>query len=606
MASFTDTVKLVFDAETSKATAGVKNIRNDVAQAEGVFGKLKAGASGAFDAIGSAGPLAVAGAATAIGAFAYKAIGQFQDLALAANDFAVASGLSVEEASRWMEVAGDVGVSTETLEGAVNKLNIAASKGALKELGVGGDTTNERLINALQHLQGIEDSAERARQGMALFGKSWAQLAPLVQASGDLRANLAGIEKGKVINEEGVKRAQHLRDAMDELNGVFEDFTLQLGAQLIEPLADVAEGFGNLYEQANKLSDVIPGTGGALGLLTSPLRNVTDGFNTASDSSLGLTDRARGLGQAITGAIPGPLGSWASGLLDVDDANVEAEESTKRAAEAAKEQAAAADEAAKALHALYTATLASFNANLALEDATDKTTDAIGEYAKANDTAAAAGYGNAEANDAARKALNDAEQAALTQAAAAAKLAEQTAIASGAAFTDADAARVQADALRTVAGTLDPNSALYKHLQGYIAQLDKIPPTKNTKVDADTSGAERELSAFDTFMNRLFPGGTRRVGVSVSAGGGGGGGSFSATGAAAPTGLALVPAGPSVGATGLLGGNPGNLAASRAGTSIVVNVSAAPLTNPAEIGKQVADYLDAFYRRNGTRLRATA
>jgi hypothetical protein len=48
------------------------------------------------------------------------------------------------------------------------------------------------------------------------------------------------------------------------------------------------------------------------------------------------------------------------------------------------------------------------------------------------------------------------------------------------------------------------------------------------------------------------------------------------------------------------------VAAPSAGTVINLAVSVAPFTQPAEVGRAIADYLDAFYRRSGTRARAVA
>src|SRR3954451_22375629 len=99
MADFIERMKLLIETSTEGATTGLSKMKTDVANAEGAFGKLKAGAKGSFDAIKSGGPLAVAGVGAAIGAFATKAVGDFEQLAEASKNFATAAGTSVEEAS---------------------------------------------------------------------------------------------------------------------------------------------------------------------------------------------------------------------------------------------------------------------------------------------------------------------------------------------------------------------------------------------------------------------------------------------------------------------------------------------------------------------------
>ena len=79
--------------------------------ATGAMGKFKAGSNAALSAVkANAGNFAMAAGAALVG-FAVKSVGAFQDLALASGKFADATGLSVEEASRFIEVGGDIGVS---------------------------------------------------------------------------------------------------------------------------------------------------------------------------------------------------------------------------------------------------------------------------------------------------------------------------------------------------------------------------------------------------------------------------------------------------------------------------------------------------------------
>ena len=83
-------------------------------------------------------------------------------------------------------------------------------------------------------------------------------------------------------------------------------------------------------------------------------------------------------------------------------------------------------------------------------------------------------------------ALDDATEAQL-------RAAEQTADyeiaqreANGEVVSAAEKARLYKEKLTEMALTLDPNSALYAALMGYIGQLDSIQPRYETKVDADT------------------------------------------------------------------------------------------------------------------------
>jgi hypothetical protein len=279
MATFTDTVRFVVEAVTGSAERNLKSVRGEMAQAEGVSGKLKAGIgqlSGSLTTTLAAG--ATAGAA-AVGAFAAKAIGDFQELALSADKFSAASGLAVEDASRWIEVVGDIGVETETIAGAVNKLNRAAADGKLRELGIETDDANERLLLTLEHLQGITDETARAKAAQELLGKSWTELAPLIESAGSLRDELASVSDAKVINEAEAEKAVKFRDTMDELQGHVEDVTLWLGGALVPAVDSLAGSLEGVAPILQTVVDLVERLSGAMDDLPPPVRGILKGFS---------------------------------------------------------------------------------------------------------------------------------------------------------------------------------------------------------------------------------------------------------------------------------------------------------------------------------------
>ncbi len=134
--------------------------------------KLKAGSKVAFDAISANAATFATAAAGAVVTFAAQGISAFQDLALSADKFAGATGLAVEEASRLMEVAGDLGIEAGTVETAIGKMNqnLGKSPDLFEELGVqveyakdGTVDANETFLNVIDRLNKIKDPAERAR-----------------------------------------------------------------------------------------------------------------------------------------------------------------------------------------------------------------------------------------------------------------------------------------------------------------------------------------------------------------------------------------------------------------------------------------------------------
>lgn len=262
-----------FDAKgLQSAQNAFNNFRTKVAEADGAMGKFKAGAGAALDSVkANAGQFAAAAGAAILG-FAVKAIGDFQDLALAADKFANATGLAVEEASALIEVSGDLGIESETVQKAINKMNIAVAKGSdeFKALGVevarndqGLIDSNETFIRTVGALGDVGDSAERTRLATAVFGKSWADMSEIIKGGAPaLRAAIDSVSDAKIIDPEEVKRAKDLRAAQDALKDAIEDVTLAVGKNLVPAMTNLVNTVTPLLELLGPLtSEIIAGSG---------------------------------------------------------------------------------------------------------------------------------------------------------------------------------------------------------------------------------------------------------------------------------------------------------------------------------------------------------
>ena len=245
-----------------------------VNNAEGGMGKFKAGAGAAFDAVkANAGNLALAGGA-ALAAFAAQGIKAFQDLALAAGKFSDATGLAVEDASRYMEVAGDLAIPVDAVSTAIGKLNrtIGADPDKVRDLGVdlvylkdGSLDVNETFLNTIERIKGIKDPAEKAKVAAQLLGKGWQGMSELIEmGADDLRRSLQGVSGQQVIDADELKKAKEFRDAMDQLADRAKQVALDFGAFLVPIILDLIgyvddltsgleETYGWLERQVDKL-----------------------------------------------------------------------------------------------------------------------------------------------------------------------------------------------------------------------------------------------------------------------------------------------------------------------------------------------------------------
>ena len=248
------------------------DFKKAVGNAEGGLNKFKAGANVALDAVkANAGNLALAGGAALVG-FAAQGIKAFQDLALAAGKFADATGLSVQDASRYIEVAGDLSIPVDAVEGAIGRLNktIGADPDKVRDLGIdlvylkdGSVDVNETFLNTIDRLKKIKDPAEKARVAAQLLGKGWQGMAELIElGADDLKKSLNGVSDQQVIDPKELQRAKDFRDTMDDFGDTAKQLSIALGEFLVPILGDILKlvdgmvsGIGDTWNYLQKQWD---------------------------------------------------------------------------------------------------------------------------------------------------------------------------------------------------------------------------------------------------------------------------------------------------------------------------------------------------------------
>lgn len=285
MAGFTETIKIVVQTVTGQASTDVKKFASSVKDADTAIGKLKAGISSAGQFLKNNLGVGLLAAGTAVVAFGQKAVAAFQDTALAAGELADSTGLTVEQASRWNEVAGDIGINAETLETAFGKLAkaIGSNPAKFEELGVsvirakdGTVDMNATILSAIDTLNRTPDAAKRAALGAQLFGKGWQSISELVvQGSDQITAALADVSDAKVITDDELDKAREFRSAMDDLSDAMEDVSITIGESLAPGVAKAATGFAKLL-QAEPVQELLEGIGTAAEIAGEVLGNLSD------------------------------------------------------------------------------------------------------------------------------------------------------------------------------------------------------------------------------------------------------------------------------------------------------------------------------------------
>lgn len=263
--AFTDRLTVVIDFVTGPAQAGLGKLRTEVRQAEGAMGKMKAGAG----ALGGALQANVAGAAMAAGtalvAFGVKSVQSFTSGALAAGKFADATGIAVEDASRWISVAGDIGIEAGVIQGAFQRMNnsIAQGKPALDDFADAIVRADDGTVNAsetfrqlITRIDGIKDPTERARVAQEVFGRSYGEMARLMTMSaGELKTALESTQDAEVFTEAERKKAEKYEAAMDALGDAVTRLQNNLGSELVPAVTRSVQSlakFANVAQDANE------------------------------------------------------------------------------------------------------------------------------------------------------------------------------------------------------------------------------------------------------------------------------------------------------------------------------------------------------------------
>ncbi len=301
-------ISVIIDVAVDKGVSSLKKFRSAIGEAETASGKMRAGFDVAKESIvANAANIAMA-AGGALIAFGVKSVKAFQDTALAAGAFADATGVAVDEASRLIEVAGDIGIEAGTVESALGKMNktLGASPQLFADLGVeiaktdtGATDVNGTFLNVVDRLNAIEDPAERARVASQLLGKGWQGMAELIgQGSAELKASLAGVADAQVIDPDELKKAREFRERMDDLNDRLQAVKMTVGESLVPALSDAAETIGTVtdaLQAASSAAEDLTGTdlAGWAKKLTSPVDVATsamDSFTDAIGSNVSATD----------------------------------------------------------------------------------------------------------------------------------------------------------------------------------------------------------------------------------------------------------------------------------------------------------------------------
>lgn len=454
-----------------------------------------------------AGSLVAGAAVVGLGAVLAKGVGEFQKQTEEVRKFKDAVGTSWDASSRLVAISDDLGISAEAVGGAMKKLtvNMGNTPGLLEEYGISAVKAKDgstdmvgTLANVADAFNATTDATQRNTMAQKLFGKSWDELAPLLQQGGrGIRDAAAGVKDYQIVSAESAADSRQLSMAMDDMQDAVMGLEIAMAKGLIPMLTAGAKGAAGFLDKVNEVGSALSkaankdsfwwGTGEQ-----HKVQQMNEEMK-RSPTFIEEVAKAMGITQVET------LGTT-SKMLSLKLVQEEAAEAAKRLAMAQRDSAEASKETARALKeqeavvkSMRDAVEGTVDAQLsydrsvtALNDSTDALTqrqlvltNAIDVYGDSSKEAWAATHDY-------QTAVQDAEAAAVTNAKAVQALAEQQANAAGTALTAEEKTALYRDALAKARdAATDP--ALKEGLDGMVERLDKNA--------ASAGEAERKLNA---------------------------------------------------------------------------------------------------------------
>jgi len=257
----------------------VGDINAKLADLKGNIGKVSAETQGFSKGLSSAfgtlkGVLAGLGAAISVNAFA-DMIKQAADAGDAMVKMAEKTGMSVESLSALKYAAALSDVEMERVQGGVSKLSRAMYDAAagvekmqavFRTLGLEYQDSNGKLRDTGEMMIAIgarfaemEDGATKAALAQKLFGKSGAELIPLLNNLQDLADEARRV--GYIMSAESAEKLEAFNDALKRIRLGSEALKKEFAAGLAPALTDIADAFLEAREEGWNFDDLIEAIG---------------------------------------------------------------------------------------------------------------------------------------------------------------------------------------------------------------------------------------------------------------------------------------------------------------------------------------------------------
>lgn len=241
-------------AAANSVQEGVNSIRGHLDSMNAMFGKLTAGFA-MFTA-------ALAGG-SALKSFVSDSIESTKAAAVLGKTF----GITATEASYFKAALAGVGVSVDTASTAANKITMALLKNedAFKNLGVATRdsaghlrNTKDLMLDTNEALRAFKEGTDRNIEGMKIYGRQWAEIAPLVSKfKGETEETRKEAEAlNLVVGQEAVSDMANYKVAQIGVHEVMEGIKNTIGREIIPRLVELGNWFKSIGPAAVEVTRV--------------------------------------------------------------------------------------------------------------------------------------------------------------------------------------------------------------------------------------------------------------------------------------------------------------------------------------------------------------
>ena len=272
---------------------GLGDKAGDVAKGKlGPLGEAAEMAGVGIDGVGS-GALVAGAAVAGMATFIAGGVEKLGEMTAEVRKFKDSSGATWEESSRLVAVFDDLGVSAETGAASMARLAKNVDTGKFEQFGIEVVRAKDGTVDmvgslgaAADAMNSTTDPAKRAAMGTALFGKSWADLMPVLQqGSGGIRTAMGDVKDYQIVTEESAAKQREMSLAVDDLQDAVGGLQMALASDLIPELAKMASEGAAVVNMVNSLTGKIGGLGTFLAAMNpvSAWKSLEDGEEVIAD-----------------------------------------------------------------------------------------------------------------------------------------------------------------------------------------------------------------------------------------------------------------------------------------------------------------------------------